>query len=52
MSYLTETPVFLDGNKYNQQIGSIIQTPFEIGIPRTIQALKEFDFYNLNKTNQ
>ena len=41
MSYLTETPVYLDGNKYNQQIGPIIQTPFEIGIPRTIQALKE-----------
>ncbi|MBU8916048.1 NAD(P)H-binding protein [Bacillus sp. FJAT-29953] len=41
MSYLTETPVFLDGSKYKQQIGPIIQTPFEIGIPRTIQALKE-----------
>ena len=39
MSYLTETPIFLDGSKYKQQIGPIIQTPFEVGIPRAIQAL-------------
>ncbi|WP_416435150.1 SDR family NAD(P)-dependent oxidoreductase [Priestia megaterium] len=41
MSYLTETPVFLDGSKYEQYIGPIIQTPFEIGIHHTIQALKK-----------
>ncbi|MDQ0859723.1 NAD-dependent epimerase/dehydratase family protein [Bacillus sp. V2I10] len=41
MSYLTETPVFLDGSKYEQHIGPIIQTPFEIGIHHTIQALKK-----------
>lgn len=40
MSYLTEMPIFLDGSKYKQQIGPIIQTPFEVGIPRTIQALR------------
>lgn len=39
MSYLTETPIFLDGSKYKQQIGPIIQTPFEVGIPHAIQAL-------------
>lgn len=39
MSYLTEIPIFLDGSKYKQQIGPLIQTPFEVGIPHAIRAL-------------
>ncbi len=41
MSYLTETPVYLDGSKYEHNIGPLVKTPFEIGIPETIKAIQK-----------
>ncbi|MEK4670223.1 SDR family NAD(P)-dependent oxidoreductase [Niallia sp. FSL R7-0271] len=38
MSYLTETPVYLDGSKYKKKIGPLTQTSFEVGILETIRA--------------
>lgn len=41
MSYLTETPVYLDGSKYKKTIGSLIQTSFEVGIAETIRSIQK-----------
>jgi len=38
MSYLTETPVYLDGSKYKKKIGPLTQTSFEVGILETIRV--------------
>ena len=40
MYYLTEHPVYLDGQKYLNHIGPIDTTPFTIGITQTINALR------------
>ncbi|MFJ9499784.1 SDR family NAD(P)-dependent oxidoreductase [Brevibacillus centrosporus] len=41
MLYLTEEPLILSGEKVKAHIGSLVQTPFEIGIAATIRALQE-----------
>ncbi|MGM1022693.1 MAG: SDR family NAD(P)-dependent oxidoreductase [Bacillota bacterium] len=41
MLYLTQTPVVLDGSKYERVVGPIPKTPFEKGITDTILALKK-----------
>lgn len=43
MMYLTETPVILNGEKYETEIGSIPQTPYEEGIEQTLRWMNERD---------
>lgn len=38
MMYLNETPIILDGSKYEKQIGPLPKTPYQVGI---VQNLKE-----------
>ena len=39
MMYLTETPVILDGSKYEKNIGPIPKTPYQIGIVENLKEL-------------
>ncbi|MFS1511473.1 SDR family NAD(P)-dependent oxidoreductase [Chengkuizengella sp. SCS-71B] len=41
MLYLTESPLVLSGDKYEQRIGQIPKTPYNQGISETIKALIE-----------
>ncbi|UTR13740.1 SDR family NAD(P)-dependent oxidoreductase [Salipaludibacillus sp. LMS25] len=40
MMYLTETPVILNGKKYEQLMGGIETTPYAIGLEKTIAWIK------------
>lgn len=40
MYYLNEEPVILSGEKLEQELGKIPRTPYEIGIPSTLEAMK------------
>lgn len=40
MTYLTEKPVFLDGQKFRETIGPIAATSFSVGIAQTIESLR------------
>lgn len=41
MFYLNEQPIILSGDKLKKELGTIPQTPYEIGIPKTLAAMKE-----------
>ena len=41
MYYLTADPVILDGNKYRQHFGNLVQTPFATSIDQTIKSLQK-----------
>jgi nucleoside-diphosphate-sugar epimerase len=40
MMYLNETPVILDGSKYEKLIGPVPRTPYEIGIKETLRQME------------
>lgn len=42
MFYLNEEPLVLSGEKLKKELGEIPQTPYEIGIRRTLEAMKAF----------
>ncbi|MDZ5473500.1 NAD-dependent epimerase/dehydratase family protein [Bacillus sp. 31A1R] len=39
MTYLNETPVILSGSKYEQRIGPVPRTPYEVGVVNTLISL-------------
>lgn len=39
MTYLNKTPVILSGSKYEQRIGPVPQTPYEVGIKANLDEL-------------
>lgn len=41
MMYLTEEPVILCGNKYKEQIGTLLQTPYRKGLKETVAWIKK-----------
>lgn len=41
MMYLNETPVILDGKKYQTQVGEIPKTPYKDGIRETLNWMRE-----------
>jgi dTDP-D-glucose 4,6-dehydratase len=40
MFYLNDHPVVLSGEKLEKELGAIPQTPYEIGITKTLEALQ------------
>ncbi|MCH1627759.1 SDR family NAD(P)-dependent oxidoreductase [Ferdinandcohnia quinoae] len=42
MLYLTEEPVVLDGSKYEREIGKLPTTPYEEGIGRTLDYMRQY----------
>ena len=40
MYYLNEEPIILSGDKLKKELGTIPQTPYAIGIPKTLAAMK------------
>lgn len=39
MMYLNETPVILDGSKYEKEIGALPKTPYQVGIVENLKEL-------------
>ncbi|MCK0471621.1 SDR family NAD(P)-dependent oxidoreductase [Halalkalibacter sp. APA_J-10(15)] len=43
MMYISETPIILSGEKYENEIGALPKTPYQVGLIETIEWLKKHD---------